>query len=235
MLVSKLRSIVLRMLFPFAYLPIRLLRLTFHLLYPILFWVPVLPQYQIIKSWFDWFCMIPFYLIDLFGISDLYEIANELINWKIRDINSHEKLMIQDVFAPDIPINHLRVNPSNIIAKKLRIAYVSFRQINYNRNIPNDIFIHEIVHIWQYQLFGAVYIYFAWKAQMSNEGYDYGGSSKLVESIQAGKLFHQFNFEQQAEIIQDMYRKTYFPDRTSVNENEVLAYNSYLDEMNKLS
>ncbi len=235
MLIPKFRSIVLRMFFPFAYLPIRALRLCFHLLYPILFWIPSFPQYQIIKSWIDWACMLPFYLIDLFGISDLYEIVNELINWNIRDINSHEKLMIEDVFSPEIPISYLRVNPSNLIAKKLRIAYVSFRQINYNGRIPNDIFIHEIVHIWQYHLFGAVYIYFAWKAQISKEGYDYGGSVQLLESIKNGKLFHEFNFEQQAEIIQDMYRKTYFTNPTSVNENEALAYNNYLNEMNQLS
>lgn len=235
MLIAKLRSIALRLCFPLVYFPIRLLRIVFHLLYPILFWVKGVAQYQIIKTWFDWLCMIPFYLIDLLGISDLYEIMNELINWKIRDINSHEKLMVSEMFTPVIPINQLRINPKNLIAKKLRIAYVSFRQINFNSSIPNDIFIHEIVHIWQYQIFGAVYIYFAWKAQMSQEGYNYGNASALIKAIENGKLFHEFNFEQQAEIIQDMYTQSYFSSLTSVNENEMLAYNRYRSEMNKLS
>ena len=235
MLISKIRSIVLRMFFPFAYFPIRLLRLVFHILYPFLFWVKGLAQYQIIKTWYDWFCMVPFYIVDLLGISDLYEIINEFINWNIRDINSHEKHMIAEMFTRDIPLDLLRVNPKNLIAKRLRIAYVSFRQINFNSSIPNDIFIHEIVHIWQYQIFGAVYIYFAWKAQMSQEGYKYGDAPALIKAIRNGKLFHEFNFEQQAEIIQDMYSHSYFTPPTSVNEDELLAYKQYRTEMNMLS
>ena len=231
----KFRSIVLRIFFSFAYFPIRLLRFVFHLLYPFLFWVKGVSQYQIIKSWLDWFCMIPFYLIDLLGISDIYEIVNELINWNIRDINAHEKYMIREIFANDIPINHIRINPANLIAKRLRIAYVSFRQINFNSSIPNDIFVHEVVHIWQYQIFGAVYIYFAWKAQMSKEGYHYGKAPALVKSLREGKLFHEFNFEQQAEIIQDMYRFSNFASHTSVNEDERFAYKSYQSEMNNLT
>lgn len=234
MLFSKLRSIVLRMCFPFVFFPLRLLRLVFHILYPIFFKLD-LAQYKIIKNLIDWLAMFPFYMIDLFGISDLYEIVNELINWKIRDINSHEKFMIKEVFTPDIPINTLRVNPNNQIAKKLRIAYVSFRQVNFNATISNDVFIHEVVHIWQYQLFGAVYIYFAWKAQISKEGYDYGKVPALIKGIQEGKLFHEFNFEQQAEIIQDYFRNTNFSNSNQIQSKELLAYTKYLNEMNNLT
>lgn len=236
MLSSKFRSILLRIMIPFANFPIRLLRLVFHLLYPFLFWIQDLAQYRIIKSWIDWLMMIPFYLIDLLGVCELYEIGNELINWKIRDINSHENLMIKELFPADIPIDLLRINPDNILAKQMSIAYVSFRQVNFNARISNDVFVHEIVHIWQYQLFGAVYIYFAWKAQISKEGYDYGRSPALIKGLKNGKLFLDFNFEQQAEIIQDYYREISFKNLTDeIDEESLSAFSSYHQEMINLA
>jgi len=142
--------------------------------------------------------MIPFHVLDVVGISEIYEIANELVNWNIRDLNSHEVQMIEQIFLYNIPVEFVRVHANNRIAKKLHIAYVSFRQINYHARLSNDIFIHEMVHVWQYQTFGAVYIYLAWKAQISEEGYDYGKAQALIAELKKGRLFHEFNFEQQA-------------------------------------
>jgi len=231
---SKLRSILYRLIFPLIYLPIRVVRLVVHIFYPFLHWFIKIPQYQIIKNWYDWFFMIPFYLIDIFGMSEIYEIVNEVLNWNIRDLNSHEIQMVEQIFLYNLPVEFVRVHSRNRIAKKLHIAYVSFRQINYYERLSNDIFIHEMVHIWQYKTFGAVYIYLAWKAQMSHEGYDYGKAPALIAELKKGKLFHQFNFEQQADIIQDYYCSINFKSH-SLDEESQLAYNNYRDEMNGLS
>ena len=218
---------------PLAYFPTRLLRLFIHLFYPLFFWISKIPQYQIIHDWYDWFLMIPFYVIDLMGLAEIYEIVNELLNWNIRDLNSHEIQMIEQIFNFNIPIEYVRVHDKNSIAKQLSIAYVSFRQVNFNQRISNDVFIHEIVHIWQYNIFGAVYIYHAWKAQMSKEGYDYGASKALIEQLKRGKLFHEFNFEQQADIIQDYYKSRNFQS-FKLEDEALIAYRSYQNEMNSL-
>ena len=230
---SKIRAILYRIFMPMAYFPVRLLRLLIHLFYPFLFWISKIPQYQIIHVWYDWFLMIPFFVIDILGLPEFYEVMNELINWNIRDLNSHEIQMINQVFNFNIPIEFIRVHAGNSIAKKLSIAYVSFRQINYFDRLSNDVFIHEMVHVWQYNVFGAVYIYHAWKAQMSEEGYNYGKAAELIVQLKKGKLFHEFNFEQQADIIQDYYCSFNFPS-FELDSEDFLAYRSYQDEMNSI-
>ena len=92
-----------------------------------------------------------------------------------------------------------------------------------------------MVHIWQYQLFGAVYIYFAWKAQISKEGYDYGKAQALVAGVKNSKLFYEFNFEQQAEIIQDYFCSLNFSSRKIEDKEELAAYLKYREEMNQLA
>lgn len=202
-----------------------------HLLYPVIRFYFKPSIYLIVDDSLDWILFIPFYVIDLFGISEIYEILNELINWNIRDIHNDEILLAKEIFKEDFRIDLVRINDSNIIAKKLRIAYVSFRQINFSKAIPNDIFVHELVHIWQYQKFGAVYIYKAWKAQISKEGYKYGSASGLALARESSKHFYEFNFEQQAEIVQDYYRSQFLINRA----DHELVYEEYLLEMNLIS
>lgn len=65
---------------------------------------------------------------------------------------------------------------------------------------------HELVHIWQYQQIGSVYIPRALRAQFSEEGYNYGGMTGLQKAKQQGRSFSQFNLEQQGDIVSDYYR-----------------------------
>ena len=58
--------------------------------------------------------------------------------------------------------------------------------------------------VWQYASVGAAYIPRALAAQRSPEGYNYGGIGPLERS---GSL-EAFNYEQQADIIEDAYRLT---------------------------
>ncbi len=204
-LISKLRSVAIRFLLIPSLFPVRLLRLIFHFLRPILSGFVDIPQYKIKANFIDWTGMTFFYILDVFGIPEFYEILNELINWNIRDYNQQESKLIQQYFGKEVNEYSLRINTSNRVARFLKIAYVSFRQINFHGNIRDDIFIHELVHIWQFEKFGSIYIYFAWKAQLSDEGYDYGGIEELRLAANTGKKLYHFNFEQQAEIIQHYY------------------------------
>ena len=65
--------------------------------------------------------------------------------------------------------------------------------------------VHELVHVWQYQKFGSLYIALALQAQFSAERYDYGGLHQLIRK-QGIPFAYAFNFEQQAEVVEDFYR-----------------------------
>jgi hypothetical protein len=62
------------------------------------------------------------------------------------------------------------------------------------------------MHILQYQRMGSIYIYESLKAQRSKEGYDYGGPDGLYANMLMHKKLVHYNFEQQAEIIEDAHR-----------------------------
>lgn len=228
---DKFRVILLRLLMILAYLPIRIVRLVFHLLFPVLFKTVPLEQYEIVNDVFDWLGMLVFYLLDLVGIPEIYEILNELINWNIRDLNAEEKVLAFEVFGSNLDLSHIRIHSRNLVARQLKIAYVSFRQINFYGLISNGIFVHEMVHVWQNQIFGSAYIYHALKAQCSKEGYDYGGIENLNVAYETGKKFHHFNFEQQGEIIQDFYRLK----KTHPDQIDLLAFSAYRNQLEQLS
>jgi len=95
----------------------------------------------------------------------------------------------------------------------------------YAMTIKNHIFIqspkcmsvpglvHEMTHVWQFQQglwFGEDSIpkLFDWLEQQATNRtgmYNYGGESGLQRFVDAGKHFLDFNFEQQASIIEDYY------------------------------
>ena len=84
---------------------------------------------------------------------------------------------------------------------------MSFHTINFDTEIPDPILVHEMVHIWQYGQIGAAYISEAFWAQKWGGGYNYGGLEPLKMHSDGLKL-KAFNFEQQADIIEDYYRWT---------------------------
>ena len=79
------------------------------------------------------------------------------------------------------------------------------KPINSWGEMHDDVFIHELVHVWQYERFGAMYIAKALLAQRE-EGYNYGGRSRLAKARELGGKLTDFNFEQQADIVMDYYR-----------------------------
>lgn len=90
--------------------------------------------------------------------------------------------------------------------------------------------VHEVVHIWQYTRHGAAYIPRALYAQTTPEGYNYGGLAPL----QAMSELEDFNYEQQADIIEDAFRLAngYQAQWVVGRGAEVLpAYYPYLEEI----
>ena len=64
--------------------------------------------------------------------------------------------------------------------------------------------VHELVHVFQFELVGSVYVWQALRAQSTN-GYEYGGPDGLKTDRQTGKRFRDYNREQQGQIAQDYY------------------------------
>ncbi len=154
------------------------------------------------------------YIMDVIAIPEIYQIVMRLFNWNTRQLQEDEILLAKSIFGNNISYDRVRINSTAKFGiKKIAIAYVSFNTINYDKKIKKEIFIHELVHIWQYQHFGSIYIARAIKAQRSKEGYDYGGPSTLYTMMLKGARLIDFNFEQQADIIEDYYKLTTNPDK----------------------
>ena len=64
--------------------------------------------------------------------------------------------------------------------------------------------VHELVHVYEFEKIGSVYIYEALRAQRTG-GYDYGGPDRLVADRANGEHFKDYNREQQGQIAQDYY------------------------------
>ena len=88
--------------------------------------------------------------------------------------------------------------------KQWCIAYVGFHTINSYGMISDRLLIHELVHIWQYEQFGSYYIYKALLAQNSHDAYNYFVIRELDALIAREGSILDYNFEQQASIIEDV-------------------------------
>lgn len=145
--------------------------------------------------------------LDLLGICDLYDTCNDFIKWPTRPLNKQELRLAYSVYGKTIDYQNVRVDETAILGPpQYRFCYVSFNTINSWRGMRPDTFIHELMHVWQYQHLGAAYISRALRAQRTTEGYNYGGVEVLRQSMQADKKLLDFNYEQQADIIADYFR-----------------------------
>lgn len=187
----------------FSY-PIRILRLLFHFFQ----WIPFIRKEHLSSHGFvEWVLDFGCYIADLFLIPEIVELVYVWIQPKIRLLKEEEKEYAQKYFGNKIYLKNIRISyqiPRRI--EVLAIAFVTFNTIHYSERISLPVFIHELVHIWQFQKFGSVYIYRALKAQRSADGYDYGGLESLYTKMLNNYAFTDFNFEQQGEIFEDYCR-----------------------------
>ena len=113
-------------------------------------------------------------------------------------------------------------------------AFTLFRTINlpasgHHSRGNLDLLVHEMVHVYQFEQVGTVYIWQALRAQKTN-GYSYGGWKKLAEDRQNGWMFSGYNREQQGQIAQDYYNQVLappLPDDSPVR----LAFQPFIDDL----
>lgn len=177
-------------------------RLGRHILYPVFRHKAHLP----VRNPGVWLLDLIFYCFDLFFLPEFYKALYFVIKPSIRFMSEEELNLARSIFLDGIVYRNVLIdNFSGRVSKRYGIAYVSFDLIHTWQSLRKDVFIHELMHVFQYQRFGSVYIIRALLAQWSKEAYDYGGLAGLAQAVADKKRLIDFNFEQQASIIEHFY------------------------------
>jgi hypothetical protein len=202
---EKINGTGIRLLHIFWLLPIRIGRLGRHVFYGIFY--PerekvILPMNRFLLWWIN----AAFLVLDILAVPELYEIMMVWSKWQTRGLTPEERKLARSIYGDSIFYDRVLVDETaKIICEKHHIFYVSFFTINSWGTFQPDIFIHELMHVWQFQKMGSVYIPLALLAQRTTAGYNYGGFEKLMEVIIRNGDFDDFNLEQQADIVSDYY------------------------------
>lgn len=153
-----------------------------------------------------WLVEFLFQLFEIIGVFDLYDAFASLLK-NARPLTEREINLASSIFGESLAYKRVRVDERAYLGPRTgNFCYVSGYTINSWGAMSDAILIHELTHVWQYQHLGIVYIPRALAAQYSSEGYDYGGVKALREAIVINKTLLDFNYEQQADIIEDYFR-----------------------------
>jgi hypothetical protein len=177
------------------------------------------------KNLLEWFLDLFFYTWDVLCVPEIYMAVQQVLKCETRKLTDEEDFIAREMFGPSLNTDVIRVDSHALLGtRRLAVAYVSFNLINYRYDIPYHIFVHELMHIWQFQNLGSIYIGRAIQAQLSFEKYDYGGPENLLRHMIQGKNILDFNFEQQAEIMEDFFK---LMDQTSGHRSFDLTVYEY--------
>lgn len=146
---------------------------------------------------------ILFAFLDLLGFFDLWGAVTNTLGWRIRPLTAGEIALLRPFFGDAIPYELVRIDEHALLGPSWgNFCYVSFFTINSWGPMADTTLVHELVHVWQYTHRGAVYIPRALAAQRSAMGYNYGG----LEPLRRAAGLESFNYEQQADLIEDAFR-----------------------------
>jgi hypothetical protein len=179
-----------------------------------------------------------FRTLDIIRIPWLIEVCWRLTTWPSK-LTAQEIAEATRVLGGDsIDFASVRVAHGGLLPLFFKLnkgrAFVLFRTVNLPRSGRAsrknlDILTHELVHVFQYQLVGSVYIWQALKAQRT-EGYGYGGWEALAEDPRPA--YWSFNREQQGQIVQDYYRLVLTAGLED-SDPILLAYEPLIEELRR--
>jgi hypothetical protein len=162
-----------------------------------------------------WEGEVVLHLLEYLGVGEALEVLWGLL-FRLRPLSGAEQGASASVHpAGLIPYELVRVDQDSLLIKigtqlatlvKSKVspgAITTMHIIHAPGSFPPQTAVHELTHVAQYQLVGAVYIPQALCAQQSAASYDYGD---LVALKKAGKHFSDLNREQQADLCEDYYR-----------------------------
>ncbi len=210
----KLSGIFFRLLDYLRLFPIRFYRIITHFL--TLFrkspqnsiWSDLWPERtSLFDRFLNWHLTLLIYILELIGIGEVYETVTDFIKFNSRAMTEREISIAQTVFGDQINYRRVRFDAYSYLGPKQQsICYVSFYLVNSWGKMSDALMIHELVHIWQYEQMGAVYMPQALAAQASTPGYDYGGVFGLQNALRSNDDLRSFNLEQQGDIVADYFR-----------------------------
>lgn len=181
-----------------------------------------------------WICRA----LDALHAPGIFEIIWHIFT-KVSELSEREIYAASSVIGINsLPYGTVRVAESGLLRLIFRIrgnrAFTTFHTINLprlgNHSRQNlDIIVHELVHVYQFELVGSIYIWQALRAQKTN-GYDYGEWQQLGEDWSNGKHFRNYNREQQGQIAQDYYNEVIVKD---LSEQDPIrqAYEPFINEL----
>lgn len=181
-----------------------------------------------------WICRA----LDALHAPGIFEITWHIFT-KVSELSEREIYAASSVIGINsLPYGTVRVAESGLLRLIFRIrgnrAFTTFHTINLpssgNHSRQNlDIIVHELVHVYQFELVGSIYIWQALQAQRMN-GYCYGGWQQLEVDWSNGKHFRCYNREQQGKIAQDYYSEVVA--KGLLAEDPIRqAYEPFIDEL----
>ncbi len=181
-----------------------------------------------------WLIELLIYVLECFGIGELYETFLDFIKFNTRPMHDWEIELARSVFGDGINYRRVRIDELAVLGpRQKRFCYVSFYIINSWGPMQNSLLLHELTHIWQYEKMGAVYMPRAIRAQYSRWAYNYGGVAMLKSYLKKGKDFFSFNLEQQGDIVSDYHRikRGYQPRWGNGNRSDLPIYETFIQQM----
>ncbi len=175
--------------------------------------------------------------LEMLGIGELYETLNDFFKYNTRPMTKEEIAMAQSVYGHTIDYTQVRIDERAYAGPKyFRFCYVSFNLINSWGAMYPSILIHELMHVWQYQKMGAIYMIRALIAQHTHCGYDYGGILALKARYRKGEGLLDFNLEQQGDIIADYFllKNGYHPQWGNATLKDLPIYQLYINELESI-
>ncbi len=216
----------------FRYFPKRCLRLLQHLSTGLKS-IRRASKLKMQKVFFWWVELLVLFL-DLLGLSEFYEGITAFFKWSTHPLRPGELQLAKSIYGNTIRWDRVRMDERAWLGpRQFRLCYVSGFIINSWGSMSTAIFIHELMHVWQYQQLGLVYIPRALRAFHSLENYNYGGWLSLKIVQEKGGSLWDFNLEQQADIVADYYRirSGERPHWGNANQLQLEVYQYFIDQL----
>ena len=168
---------------------------------------------------------------------------NEVLEAQIVFVNTlvYERVWVHENAAWPLWIAHLgaklsRSSPPSQNAITLGNWIFLSDELSTDSDDINDKFlsdmswlVHELTHVYQFEVVGSIYIWQALRAQRTN-GYSYGGWRALIEDRKKGQRFRDYNREQQGQMAQDYYNLVIKMERP-IDDPIRQAYEPFINDL----
>ncbi|GMQ78789.1 MAG: hypothetical protein BMS9Abin02_1327 [Anaerolineae bacterium] len=190
------------------------------------------PEVRDLRKFAAWWHRVIVYLFDLIGGPEVIQLVIRMAT-RTRPLTEKEILAASEVIgAHNLRFNEVRIARDGlwrlIFKYNKQRAFATWHTINLPEaaedNIP--LLVHELVHTYQYERCGSIYIGQGLWAQIryGRKAYDYGGSQGLSADYAAGKRYSDYNREQQGQIAQD-YCSLW------LNKQSTTAYEPFIEDL----